>query len=199
MTYARYFAALLLSLVAVYVARADWINYNVAVSNSLSGPFAPTANLWTQGLLTVDLAAEPGPPIVFNGNAYLSLGLLTANFGSPETPPANFPQMPFAFQITGKKPLILSGRLSIPSNGDVNFANVTASDRSFTVTLETMERGGPAMPPSGVPGWTASFVVQSDIYAVVPLDELATVPEPSGMVLAGIGALILGAVRRKKL
>src|SRR5580765_7647478 len=95
----RILLSCVVALILASSARADWLNYTVEVSNSPSGPFGPTANLWTQGPLTVDLTAASGPLDVFDGNAYVSLGNLIANFGKSDAPPAVFPQMPFAFRI----------------------------------------------------------------------------------------------------
>jgi len=191
----RYFATIFLSLVAVSGGRADWINYTVAVSNSPSGPFVPKVNLWTQGPLTVDLTAASGPLDVFDGNAYVSLGNLIANFGKSDELPAVFPRMPFAFRINGK--LTISGQLNVLSNGDINFADGTASDKSLDITLGSSMQGGPAEPPNMPPGWTPYNVVDANIIAVVPFGEIAQAPEPSTLVLAAMGVMIFGAVRRK--
>jgi hypothetical protein len=186
----RYVPVLLLSLFVVPCAQADWLNYSVAVSSSPNGPFGATVNLWTQGALSVDLTGESGPPNVFNGNAYLPLGFLTANFGNSTTP--NFPQMPFAFQIQGNKSLILSGNLNISNYWNVTFNSVTATDHGIAVALEAMQ---PPMPASGVPGWTPSSIGHFDIIAVIPANDLVQTPEPTGVLLAGIGALFFMAVR----
>jgi hypothetical protein len=196
---APHLAALFLSLIAVSSARADWLsNYTVAVSNSPSGPFGPTANLWTATPLSIDLAAETGlPGLLFPGNAYVPLGLLTATLGRSESPV--FPQVPFSFQVTpqGKKPFVLSGQLNILDNGNINFGppiTVTVGKQSFNITYAAIQR---LIPASEVPGEPSASIGQYDIYALVPLNELVRTPEPSGLMLAGIGAIAIFARRRR--
>jgi hypothetical protein len=190
----RHLAAILLSLIAVSGARADWLNYTVDVSNSPTGPFGPTANLWTQGPLSVDLSAEVASVNIFGGKAYLPLGYLFSSLGPSEAPPPVVPPVSFAFRIQNK--WIVSGQLNLLSNGEVDFANVTSSDANFPVNLIYIPRPSPAGAPQS-PGWIPNLIFESDILAVVPPEQLAQTPEPATLVLAGLGVLIAGAVRRR--
>ena len=206
-TFSPRFAALLLSLVAASNAHADWVsNYTVAVSNSPSGPFGPTANLWTQTVspgtapLTINLAAEWSPPgPSFGGNVLLPLGLLTVDYGLFGTPAPSFPQLPISFKVTpqGGGSMVLSGQLNFPNTGNINFSNggsstVTVGNQSFGIEV----LGRPT--PQGFPGGeSVSYYGQFDIYVVVPVDELAQAPEPTGLVLAMIGAVAIFARRRR--
>ena len=205
--FSPHFAALMLSLIAVSSAHADWVsNYSVAVSNSPSGPFGPTVNLWTQTVspgttpLTINLATESSPPgPVFGGNVLLPLGLLTVDYGPLGSPAPSFPQLPISFQVTpqGGGSMVLSGQLNFPNTGNINFSNggsstVTVGNQSFGIEVmgRAMPQGFPGNEPSTVHG-------EYDIYVVVPVGELAQAPEPSGLVLAMIGGIAIFARRRK--
>jgi hypothetical protein len=213
--YASFLAALLMSFGAASRAHADWLSsltYRIAVSSSPSGPFGTSVNLWSPSLppgyapaMGIDLAAATNPAgFVLGGNALLPLGLLRVNFGVPDVPPVDFPEVPFAFQVTphGKKSRVLSGQLSIVGYGNVSFANggviaVNTSHGSFDVTLEAIQRPipltyDPVLPPG-------SSIGEYDIYAAVPLSGLTQAPEPSTLVLAGMGAFgFIAASKRRR-
>jgi hypothetical protein len=211
-SHAPHLAALLLSLSAASHARADWLSsltYSVAVSTSPSGPFTPTVSLWTPSVnlsgasSPLDAMYTPQGPI-FNGNAYLPLGQLTVTYASSETSPSFPTGMPFSFQVTppGKKSLVLSSQLSILHNGTVSFASggalaVNVGNRTFDITLEAIGGAIPAGFPGG--GQPYTFVQPYEIYAVVPVADLAAAPEPSSLMLAGIGTVaLLGVSRRRR-
>jgi hypothetical protein len=214
-SHAPHFAALLLSLFAASHARADWLSsltYGVGVSSSPSGPFGPTANLWTQSVSspgatpsTIDLAAVSGPGgFILNGTAYLPIGNLTEYAPGPGGAPWVFPpQLTLSFQVTpqGKKSLVFSNQFTILANGTIDFANggsigVTVGLRTYQFTLETIKDPSPAIKPPGGPD---TFFVGYEIFAAVPLNELAKAPEPSALVLAGLGAIaLLGVSRRRR-
>ena len=197
-------------------ARADWISnlsYSAQVSNSPTGPFGSSANLWTQPVpagfspSSLDLFAETYPLSSGGQKLSISLASLYASVGNFDLHPGAAPavsDVPFFIKLT-LKDLTNHETGSWILGGEVSSTNFW---QSLDVTFSgpgTLRVGNDAFRVTPLPAYPLALAIGEPPDATVVTANAvgmgvdivpAGAPEPSALALFGVGAAGLICWRR---